>query len=83
MTRNPDVQRRAQKELDAVVGADRIPTFQDRDRLPYVNALCSEIVRWMPVGPLGLPHQSREDDTYNGYFLPKGTIFYVNTWWVL
>lgn len=82
MCRNPDIQRRAQEELDAVVGSDKIPSFEDRERLPYVNALCSEIFRWMPVGPLGLPHLSREDDTYNGYFLPKGTIFYVNTWWV-
>ena len=82
MIRHPEVQRRAQQELDAVVGSDRIPTFQDRDRLPYVDAVCSEIMRWMPVGPLGLPHASREDDTYKGYFIPKGTIIYVNNWCV-
>jgi hypothetical protein len=49
----PEVQSRAQAELDRVVGSDRLPTFDDRDRLPYVNALCTELFRWMPVGPVG------------------------------
>ena len=49
----PEVQRKAQAEIDAVIGHDRLPTFQDRDRLPYVNNLCLELLRWMPVGPLG------------------------------
>lgn len=53
MTLYPEVQRRAQAELDAVVGKDRLPEFQDRDDLPYVNALCSEVVRWLTVTPLG------------------------------
>lgn len=41
----PEAQRRAQEELDRVVGTDRLPTFDDRERLPYVNALCSEVLR--------------------------------------
>ena len=49
----PDVQRRAQAELDAVVGNDRLPSFNDRDHLPYLNALCAELLRWMPVTPFG------------------------------
>lgn len=48
----PEVQRKAQQELDAVVGNDRLPTFEDRDRLPYICALVSEVYRWMPVVPL-------------------------------
>ena len=78
----PDVQRKAQAELDAVVGHDRLPTFQDRDRLPYINAICNEALRWMPVGPLGVPHRLIQDDEYNGYLLPKDTIFIVNLWCV-
>ncbi len=53
MTLYPDVQRKAQNEIDTVIGNERLPSFQDRDRLPYVNAVCSEIFRWIAVGPLG------------------------------
>ena len=48
-----EIQRRAQAELDAVIEADRLPNFDDRDNLPYINVLCSELLRWMPVGLLG------------------------------
>ena len=53
MTLYPEVQSRAHAELDAVVGTDRLPDFGDRDELPYINALCSEVLRWLPVTPLG------------------------------
>ena len=49
----PQVQRRAQAELDAVVGRDRLPTFNDRPRLPYIEALCKELMRWQMVAPIG------------------------------
>jgi hypothetical protein len=49
----PQVQRRAQAELDVVVGRDRLPTFDDRPRLPYIEALCKELMRWQMVTPLG------------------------------
>jgi hypothetical protein len=49
----PQVQRRAQAELDVVVGRDRLPTFDDRPHLPYIEAICKEIMRWLIVAPLG------------------------------
>jgi hypothetical protein len=49
----PQVQRRAQAELDVVVGRDRLPTFDDRLRLPYIEAMCKELMRWMMVSPIG------------------------------
>ena len=49
----PDVAKRAQDELDRVVGRDRVPTFADFDDLPYVQAMVRETLRWRPVGPLG------------------------------
>lgn len=49
----PDVQAKAQAEIDSVVGSDRLPCFNDRDSLPYVDALCKEVLRWHSVGPLG------------------------------
>lgn len=50
---SPHVQKRAQAELDLVVGRDRLPTFDDRPRLPYIEAICKEVVRWQMVSPLG------------------------------
>ena len=60
MILNPDVQRRAQEEIDSVVGRGRTPTFADRPRLPYVEALLRELFRWRPVLPLAIPHRSNE-----------------------
>jgi cytochrome P450 len=50
---SPHVQKRAQAELDAVVGRDRLPTFDDRPHLPYIEAICRELVRWQMVTPTG------------------------------
>ncbi|KAI0771958.1 cytochrome P450 [Trametes elegans] len=76
----PEVQRKAQAEIDAVIGHDRLPTFEDKERLPYLNALVLEVLRWIPVAPIGFPHQLTEDDTHDGYFLPKGTVVIANIW---
>ena len=45
--------RKAQAELDAITGRDRLPTFEDRSRLSFVNAVCKEVIRWQLVAPLG------------------------------
>ena len=49
----PEVQRKAQAEIDSVVGMDRLPDFKDQPLLPYVTALLEEALRWHPVVPLG------------------------------
>jgi len=54
MTLFPDVQKKAQAEIDAVVGPDRLPSFADRDSLPYTEALVKEVFRWSVVGPIGM-----------------------------
>ena len=54
MTMYPDAQRRAQAEIDAVVGNERLPTMFDRESLPYIDALVKEVFRWNPVAPLGM-----------------------------
>jgi len=53
MTLFPDVQKKAQAEIDAVVGNDKLPKFTDRNQLPYVNSLAKEVFRWNAVVPLG------------------------------
>ena len=80
MIAHPEIQKRAQDELDAVVGRSRTPTFGDAPNLPYIQALVKESFRWRPALPLGLPHTTTEDDWHEGMFIPKGTICLVNLW---
>jgi len=49
----PEVQRRAQKEIDFVLGHGHLPHFGDADALPYLGAVLNELLRWSPPGPLG------------------------------
>ncbi|TDL20082.1 cytochrome P450 oxidoreductase OrdA-like protein [Rickenella mellea] len=82
----PDIQARAQAEIDSVIGSssgdgpDWIPGLKDRENLVYVNAVAKEVLRWNPIVPMGLPHVNTEDDVYNGYFIPKGSILMANIW---
>ena len=95
----PDVQKKAQAEIDAVVGPNRLPDFHDRPSLPYINAVVKESSRWNLVLPLGRPlviiivttiltsseaaaHMSTNDDEYNDFYIPKGTIMIGNAWLV-
>ncbi|KAH9042916.1 cytochrome P450 [Lactarius deliciosus] len=83
LTLYPEVQRRAQAQIDSVVSRDRLPTFEDRSRLPYIEAICKELLRWQMVGPMGVPHASTEDSIYRGFFIPKGSMMIVNSWGIL
>lgn len=76
----PEVQKKAQAELDIIVGSNRLPRFSDRDSLPYVNALLSECLRWKPTAQLGLPHRSVADDEYAGYVIPGDSLVLPNVW---
>lgn len=83
MTLYPDAQRRAQEEIDRVIGSGggaRLPTLEDRGNLPYVNALIQEVLRWHPVAPLAVPHTTTEADEYDGYWIPKGAMIIANIW---
>ncbi|KAF5358127.1 hypothetical protein D9756_001161 [Leucocoprinus leucothites] len=74
----PSVMRRAQDEIDAVVGPDRLPDFQDFDTLKYIRAMIKETLRWHPFLPLGIPHAATEDDVYEGMFIPAGSTVIAN-----
>ncbi|KAF8884193.1 cytochrome P450 [Infundibulicybe gibba] len=74
MAMHPDTQRKAQAEIDSVIGPGRLPEFTDRESLPYVNALIKETMRWKNVAPVAAAHSSTEDVEYDGYFIPKGAI---------
>ncbi|TFK21463.1 cytochrome P450 [Coprinopsis marcescibilis] len=78
----PQVQRRAQEELDRVLGG-RLPEVKDEPDLPYISAMVKEVLRWRPATPIGIPHLSTSDDIFKGYFIPKGTIVIPNVWAML
>ncbi|KIJ64882.1 hypothetical protein HYDPIDRAFT_89513 [Hydnomerulius pinastri MD-312] len=80
MVLNPRVQERAQKEIDAMIGTTRLPNFNDRPSLPYVEAVLRETLRWHPVAPLSIPHAAVNNDIYRSYSIPKGMIFVPNAW---
>ncbi|KAG2370134.1 cytochrome P450, partial [Suillus spraguei] len=76
MTLFPDVQKKAQAEIDAVIGPDRLPSFADQ-------ALAKEALRWHAVIPTGFPHCASEDDIHDGYYIPKGSVVLPNIWFML
>ncbi|KAF2425530.1 cytochrome P450 [Tothia fuscella] len=80
MTLYPDVQAKAQAEIDQVIGPSRLPTFSDRDNLPYMDAIVRETVRWHTVAPVAVPHKADENDIFHGCFIPKGAILIANSW---
>ncbi|KAG1849810.1 cytochrome P450 [Suillus tomentosus] len=79
MVSYPDIQQRAQAEIDSVVGRDRLPAFEDRGSLPYIESILRETLRWQPIGPI-MPHATSSDDIYDGYFIPKGAAVLLNMW---
>lgn len=80
MVLNPEVQKRAQAEIDRVVGSDRLPDFGDRISMPYIEAVLRETMRFYPIAPLGIPHAAVNDDVYEGYLIPKGITILGNIW---
>ena len=74
MAKYPELQKKAIEELDAVIGSSRLPTDDDYDSLPYVQAIIMECSRWLPIVPLSMPRRAPVDDVYEGYFIPEGTL---------
>ncbi|XP_051114783.1 flavonoid 3'-monooxygenase-like [Andrographis paniculata] len=80
LIRNPKILAKAQQELDAVVGKDRLVTEDDLSQLTFLQAIVKENFRLHPSTPLSLPRISQEDCDINGYFIPKGSTLLVNVW---
>ncbi|TFY51209.1 hypothetical protein EVJ58_g10686, partial [Rhodofomes roseus] len=76
MTQYPEIFEKAQQELISVVGENRLPDLGDRASLPYLECVIREVYRWCPALPTALPHQSADDDIYNGYYIPKGAMIH-------
>ncbi|KAI1409932.1 putative cytochrome P450 [Hypoxylon sp. FL1857] len=80
MVTHPDVQRRAQEEVDSVVGTGRLPTLEDMESLPYIRGCVKETLRWMPTTALLVPHAPLKDDVYQDYIIPAGASVVLNVW---
>ena len=74
----PEIQAEIQQELDEVVGRERQVRYEDREKLPFIQACIHEILRYAPFFPFGLPHSTTTDTTLNGYFIPKDTPILAN-----
>lgn len=80
LIKHPEMMKKLQKELDAVIGLDRMVEESDLDNLEYLNMVIKETFRLHPVAPLLLPHESMEDCVVDGYHIPKASRIIVNTW---
>ncbi|XP_007036492.2 PREDICTED: cytochrome P450 CYP736A12 [Theobroma cacao] len=78
--RHPRVKSRLQKELEAVVGMNRMVEEADLANLTYLDMVIKESLRLHPVAPLLIPHESMEDVTINGYHIPKKSRILINIW---
>uniref|UniRef100_A0A8C5QE10 Cytochrome P450 n=1 Tax=Leptobrachium leishanense TaxID=445787 RepID=A0A8C5QE10_9ANUR len=73
MIKYPQIQERVRQEIHTVIGTNRLPTLADRLELPYTNAVVHEIMRFLDLVPLSLPHKVMEDTAFRGFTIPKGT----------
>ena len=80
MALHPHVVRKAQEELDRVVGNESLPELSDRENLPYISALLTELLRWACPLPIGVPKRVMEKDVYKGYRIPAGATIVENIW---
>ncbi|MCQ7614214.1 cytochrome P450, partial [Salmonella enterica] len=77
---NPRIQRKIQKELDTVIGRERLPRLSDRPQLPYLEAFILETFRHTSFLPFTIPHSTTRDTVLNGFYIPKGRCIFVNQW---
>ncbi|KAK1227689.1 hypothetical protein PQX77_009314 [Marasmius sp. AFHP31] len=75
---SPESQRKAQEEMDRVVGRERLPSLEDSDKLPYIQAFIKEAHRYRPVAPLHIPHATTTDEKFREFVIPGGTAIFVN-----
>ena len=74
---NPHIQQRVQSEIDDVI-AGRAPSMNDRNNMPFTDAVLQEVQRIASVAPLGLPHSTNRQVNFRHYTIPKDTMVFGN-----
>ncbi|KAF8023193.1 hypothetical protein BT93_F0637 [Corymbia citriodora subsp. variegata] len=82
MLNHPEILKKAQAEIDEVVGHDRLVSESDLPKLPYLRSVIKETMRMYPVGPLLVPHESVEECRVGGYRVLRGTILLINLFYI-
>lgn len=80
LIRNPRAMQHLQRELQSFVGIYRTVEEVDLPKLTYLDMVVKETLRLHPVAPLLVPHESMEDTTIDGYYIPKKSRILVNVW---
>ncbi|XP_075701954.1 cytochrome P450 2A13-like [Rhinoderma darwinii] len=73
MIQYPEIQEKVQNEIDTVIGPTRMPGISDRSQMPYTNAVIHEVMRYVDIVPMSLPHKMSDDTFFKGFMIPKGT----------
>uniref|UniRef100_A0A7N0TIZ4 Cytochrome P450 n=1 Tax=Kalanchoe fedtschenkoi TaxID=63787 RepID=A0A7N0TIZ4_KALFE len=77
---NPEKLKKAQSELDSIIGPGRLVDESDLPKLKYLRAIINETLRMYPAAPLLVPHYSSSDCTVQGFHVPRGTLVFANAW---
>uniref|UniRef100_A0A182S610 Cytochrome P450 n=1 Tax=Anopheles maculatus TaxID=74869 RepID=A0A182S610_9DIPT len=77
MILRPDVQGKVHEEIDAQLTFDTMPHYEDRVKLPYVEAFLLEVHRFFSIVPINGPRRALTDCTLGGYRVPKDTTVFM------
>nr|WJZ49106.1 cytochrome P450 [Isodon lophanthoides var. gerardianus] len=77
---NPDKMAKLKQELKSALGESQIVEESDIDKLPYLQAVVKEVMRYHPPGPFLLPRRAESDQEVKGLMIPKGTQVIINVW---
>ena len=74
-----NIKARLQADIDGIIPSNRVPSLEDKAKLPYVEAFIMEVLRCANIAPLAVPHAvTNEDVVFHGYRIPKDTPILLN-----